>query len=51
MDFLFAVMHYVPVKQKYMKHDTCVPADLQTNILCFGIFLISAKGLYEFLDP
>lgn len=48
MDFLFAVMHYVPMEHKYIKHDTHIPADLQTNSLGFGILLNSARVYRNF---
>lgn len=48
MDFLFAGMHYVPMKHKYIKHDTHIPADLQTNSLYFDILLNSARDYMNF---
>jgi len=43
MDFLFAVMHCVPMKHKYIKRDTHIRTDLQTNCLHVGILLNSAR--------
>lgn len=37
-------MRFVPVKHKYIKHDTHILADLQTNSLYLVILLNSARA-------